>query len=180
LWQHSIAVAITAQRLSEYVAYPAPDEAYMAGLLHDIGKLVMDQYFEMNWEHLVAAGQAHNLTLVEAEEWFLSMNHAQVGAELASRWGLPSCLVEAIAYHHQPALAKETPKLTAIVHIANAICLRLGIGLPGSHFLTVPNRAILNLLSLQPEEIDMLTERYKDMLLNNMETTDELMSAPIH
>ncbi|MEW5956484.1 MAG: HDOD domain-containing protein [Chloroflexota bacterium] len=179
LWKHSIAVAATAQRLSERLAYPAPDEAYIAGLLHDIGKLTLDQFFKVNWERLLEAGRSRQLSLIEAEERLLGMDHAQVGGELARKWDLPPVLVEAIAYHHTPTFANESPQLAAIVHVANVVCLRLGIGLPDSVFLPGPSSEALRLLSLTPYEVNMLTEEFKDRLDAYLET-ETLMPVANH
>ncbi len=176
LWQHSIAVAITSQRLSERVAYSAPDEAYVAGLLHDIGKLLLDQYFKVDWEHLLNIGQEYHLTLIEAEENLLGINHAQTGGELARNWGLPTRLADAIAYHHTPALA-TWPDLAAIVQIADIICWRLNIGLTHPDFLPEPAQVALELLSLNPIDIDELTDNYSDMLNAARITNNSLVSV---
>lgn len=177
LWRHSVAVALTAQRLSDRVAYSAPDEAYVGGLLHDIGKLVLDQYFKVDWDELLVNGQTYQLPLIEAEEKVFGLNHAQVGGEVAAKWSLPPRLVEAIAYHHNPNFAVKSPELTAIVHIANTICLRLNIGLHDPIFLPNPNNDALNLLSLEPEEIDILADRYKDMLERSVMLDDALITS---
>lgn len=164
LWRHSVAVAMASQRLAERVAYTAPDEAYMGGLLHDIGKLMLDQYFKVNWDHLLGLGQTYQLTLIEAEKRLLGLDHAEVGAELARKWELPACLVEAIAYHHLPVAAVTSPHLAAIVHLADVITLRLGIGLPHPDFLHEPRPEALEILSLELEEIEFLTVQYQEML----------------
>lgn len=164
LWQHSIAVAMTAQRLADRVGYPNPDEAYLGGLLHDIGKLVLAQHFKVEWDQLLEMGATFDLDLVKTEERLFGMNHAQVGGELATKWELPACLIEAIRYHHLPLLATEWAELAAIVHLANIICLRLDIGLSDPIFLVDPNPEALRLLALEMDEVDRLTDLYKDMV----------------
>jgi putative nucleotidyltransferase with HDIG domain len=177
LWRHSIAVAMIAQWLSDRVGYQAPDEAYIGGLLHDIGKLVLDQYFRVDWTYLLNEGQMRQLTLLETEEKLFHLNHALVGAELARKWKLPDCLIEAISYHHTPTNAQESPVLTAIVHIADVLCLRLGIGLSHPAFLPLLSVEALELLSLGDMEVDLLVESYRDDLEASLRTDAELMSA---
>lgn len=177
LWRHSVAVAITAQQLAERVAYPAADEAYISGLLHDIGKLVLDQYFKVDWNQLLATGKENGLSLSEAEERLFGMNHAQVGSELAAKWSLPPRLVEAIAYHHTPVFANRSPELTGIVHIANIICLRLDIGLPDPVFLAETSTEALRLLFLEPNEIDVLVDQYKEKIEHSLTLEEELISS---
>jgi putative nucleotidyltransferase with HDIG domain len=174
LWRHSIAVAITCQQLSEQIAYPTPDEAYVAGLLHDIGKLMLDQFFKVNWDHLLELGQKRKMTLIEAEEHLLGLNHAQVGGELARKWELPTCLVDAIAYHHSPTFGGAAPELAAMVQIADTICLRLGIGLAHPDFLPDINAEGLRLLSIKLNEVDDLTELCRDTLTTNIVSIDSL------
>ncbi|RMF05731.1 MAG: HDOD domain-containing protein [Chloroflexi bacterium] len=177
LWRHSVAVALTAQRLSERVAYAAPDEAYVAGLLHDIGKLMLDQYFTMDWDALLASVRSHNQTLIEAEESWWGMNHAQVGAELARKWDLPAVLVDAIEFHHTPQQADQNQKLAAIVNLANIICLELGIGLADPELLTDSKEEALQILSLSVEDVEELRENYREMLEYSLGSNNELMPA---
>jgi putative nucleotidyltransferase with HDIG domain len=176
LWRHSVAVATIAQRISERVVYPAPDEAYIGGLLHDIGKLALDQYYDIDWDQLLRMGQMHEMMLIEAEEHSLGLNHAQIGGELARKWDLPLCLVDAIAKHHDPASANSSPELAALVHMADIICLRLGVGLAHADFLPRPNPEAMQLLSLDHYEIDQMTDFYSEML----ETATGQMQAAIH
>ena len=177
LWRHALAVGMVSQRLAERVGYPAPDEAYIAGLLHDIGKLMLDQYFKVNWDHLLELGQRHNLSLIEAEEHLLGLNHAQVGGELARKWELPLRLVEAIAYHHTPTSANTAPRLAAIVQVADNICLRLNIGLPHPDFLPDLSSEGLRLLSLECEDVDQLTRLYREMLTTPLIAEENLTPA---
>ena len=175
LWRHSVAVANTAQRLSAQVSYSAPDEAYIAGLLHDIGKLVLDQYRKVNWDELLALGQAGNRSLIDAEDMLLGVNHVQVGSALAKSWGLPAPLVDAIAFHHHPHMAETAPLLAAIVHIADAVCLRLGIGLAHNQFLPTVSPDALSILSLTDTEVDFLTNLYGDILDTRLLVEADLM-----
>ena len=179
LWRHSIAVAMTSQRLSERLAYPAPEEAYVAGLLHDIGKLMLDQYFKVNWDHLLELGQKYKMTLIGAEEYLLGLNHAQVGGELAQKWELPIRLAEAIAYHHTPTSGRAAPELAAIVQVADTICLHLNIGLPHPSFLPALSIEGLHLLSLEPEDVNELVHLYQDMLNTQLISEESLTPAAL-
>jgi HD-like signal output (HDOD) protein len=136
----------------------------MGGLLHDIGKLVLDQHFQVDWDRLLAVGQAHEWTLIEAEEHLLGLDHAQIGGHLGRKWNLPACLVDTITSHHMPTYAHGAPKLAAIVHLADIICLRLGVGLAHAVFLPNPSREALRLLALDPSEVDRLAEQYSAIL----------------
>lgn len=164
LWQHSVAVAMIAQRLATKVGYTSPDEAYIAGLLHDIGKLVLEQHFQIDWNRLLALGEMQSLMLYEAELQLLGVNHAQVGGALAEKWNLPVGLVDAITHHHSPESAPTSPDLAAIIHIADLICLHMGVGLTHDSFMPKPSVLGLQLLSMGPEDIEDAAEAYTDIL----------------
>lgn len=164
LWRHSVGVAVIAEQLADQLAYPNPDEAYIGGLLHDIGKLVLDQQLKIEWDRLLQIAQLHDLMLIEAEVFLLGLNHAQVGGELMRRWSLPPCLVDAVAYHHDPTFAKDAPELASMVHVANTICLRLGVGLAHATFVPRPSAEALQLLALDQDGVDHLVEVFGEML----------------
>ncbi len=124
IWHHSIAVAGAARRISlhETSDSKAAEEAYSAGLLHDIGKIVLlgvvpDEYMEAQ---RLSREEAHSPW--QAEYKIIGCDHAEVGAYLLARWGLPLPLSEAAALHHRPANSCHASFTTlAAVHAANAI-----------------------------------------------------------
>ena len=126
LWQHSVATAAAAQLIAREVR---EDEnvAFTAGILHDVGKIVLSAAMGNCQEKFVQAiGSGASLT--DAEEEFLGCNHAEVGGRLLERWNLPARLVAAIRYHHQPLTASEYQRLTACVHLGNSIAYLMGCG----------------------------------------------------
>lgn len=122
-WMHSLLVAFGAESLARSAAQFKNDSsaAYTAGLLHDIGKLVLDS--ALNDE---LRGAIHDMiesdgcSRVHAEKCVLGLDHADVGASLLEKWQLPACLVEAVRNHHRP-VCKPEPMLSAFVHIANCM-----------------------------------------------------------
>ncbi|MDQ8182658.1 HDOD domain-containing protein [Pelagicoccus sp. SDUM812005] len=124
IWHHSISVAGAARRISlhETKSQQAAAEAYSAGLLHDIGKLVLlgvvpDRYIEAQ---RLSREESHSPW--QAEFKLIGCDHAEAGGYLLSRWGLPESLCEAVALHHRPANScQETFSTLAAVHAANAI-----------------------------------------------------------
>lgn len=122
LWEHSIAVSKLAQQVAaaENCAKVLLEECFTAGLLHDLGKLVLIAEFPKECLEVYAT-KSGTSTAVERER--LGCTHAEVGAYLMSIWGLPFPLVHAVAFHHHPAETAETKfsTLTA-VHAADAIC----------------------------------------------------------
>jgi putative nucleotidyltransferase with HDIG domain len=120
-WKHSIDTASAARSLAKEMKNRVPGEAYAAGLLHDIGTLVLYRFFQDDFAEIQRLVEQDGLMLSQAEAVALGTSHADIGAWLAERWNFPPHFVEAIRYHHNPGYAQVNPELTAIVHVANQI-----------------------------------------------------------
>lgn len=120
-WKHSVAVAVTSRHLAERTRLVTPDEGFVAGLLHDVGKVVLAQYFKELFSQVWEAMHNNGQSFFEAERELLPANHAQIGAHLAKRWQLPRNLIDAIAYHHAVRKAAANVYLIMTVHIADII-----------------------------------------------------------
>jgi putative nucleotidyltransferase with HDIG domain len=122
LWNHSVATGMAAQWFARAFSYPNPEDAYVAGLLHDMGKLMLDQFALADYDRLFDLVRNYGLTFYQVEQKLFDINHAQVGGLMASKWNFPATLIEAIQCHHTPDQATIKPELSAIVNIANALC----------------------------------------------------------
>lgn len=125
-WLHSIGTGVCAQVLAPG-ARQDPETAFTAGLLHDIGKLVLLLYFRDTFEGVLRYQQQADCTWVEAERKLMNIDHARIGAEVAKLWKFPLAIQEAIRYHHTPDQIQSAP-LADLIHVANAICHALEIG----------------------------------------------------
>src|SRR5437867_2691937 len=130
LWNHSLACGVAARSLAEGSGYRLSGEAYAAGLLHDIGKVVLHQTDPERLQAVIALVLEQGESMEEAERGLFGSSHAEVGAWLAERWGLPADLVEAIACHHRPEAATRNRELAALVHVANSLTDRAGLSWP--------------------------------------------------
>jgi len=132
LWRHSIAVAAGARTVMARRHSARRDQAYVAGLLHDVGKLVFDAFIHRPgfWPLVEDEGNGQQVTPFDQTEIeLLGIDHAHLGAEVARKWNLPDDLIGAIAWHHDPSQATEGATLAAAVHVADAAALMAGIGL---------------------------------------------------
>ena len=127
LWKHSIGVAVTAQTLAKRVRGVRQAEAFTAGLLHDVGKVVLHQHVAAQMQAILAFAELDSLSFVEAEKFVLGFDHAETGAHVAEKWNLPSELCQAIGGHHHGEGASSDAKLAAVVHIANALSAAEGL-----------------------------------------------------
>jgi len=124
IYSHSLAVGTRAQKIARAIrlAPPMCDEALMAGMLHDIGKLVLLMHFEEELGEALRLAEDQQIPLFEAEKQVLGVTHADIGTHLLSLWGLPDSILEPVALHHDPQRMPipQCSILTA-VHIANGL-----------------------------------------------------------
>lgn len=120
-WTHSVAVAVTGKSLGEKTLLYPPDQCFTAGILHDIGKMVLACYFQDLFKKIWAFSKENSLSFYEAEGKNMNGDHARIGAYLARRWQFPMDLVEAIRSHHSERFKENDPCPAVIIHIADII-----------------------------------------------------------
>lgn len=124
LWQHSMAVGASAQgiAIAQTKDRRLGEMAYTAGLLHDVGKLLLAANLPTDYSEVLALAQGEGIPVSEAEQQAFDVTHAEVGAAVLGTWGLPVSILEAIAWHHSPRKAEDKSfSLLTAVHAANAI-----------------------------------------------------------
>jgi len=126
LWQHSMTIAVAGEWLAQAMGYPDPEEAYVSGLLHDIGKLMLDQFVLADYAEIVDLIHRYQLPLWQVEEKRIGINHAIVGGLVAEKWRFPAVLVDTIQFHHRPAAARGNHRLPAIINLANHLASKVG------------------------------------------------------
>jgi putative nucleotidyltransferase with HDIG domain len=124
-WRHSIATAACARVLARRMRFNQ-DYAFTAGLLHDIGRLVLVTAYPQRYSEALAWRSAHDCEMIEAERAVLGIDHVAAGAALAEHWNFSDTMRLAIAWHHEPEQA-GAGFLAAIIHVANAIVHALDI-----------------------------------------------------
>jgi putative nucleotidyltransferase with HDIG domain len=123
-WNHSFSCAAMSDILAG--EWRLQDQsAFTAGLLHDIGKMILDQYFPDMFSAIQEREQERSLTASEAEISLYGFDHAVIGYWLSERWNLPINLGEAIRCHHRPEEATEMPELARLVHVADKLSIEL-------------------------------------------------------
>lgn len=125
-WRHSIATAVCCKVIARRVRLNQ-DYAFTAGLLHDIGRLVLVSTFPRHYEEVLAYRAAHDTTVLEAERAVMKLDHVVAGATLAEHWHFSDTMQMAITYHHEPEIP-GAGVLAAIVHVANAVVHALDLG----------------------------------------------------
>lgn len=131
MWRHSIAVAVTAGEIAAAVSSNALESAYMAGLLHDVGKIILDPYVHRRRLLFDRYFSAHpDRTIQDAERDILGFDHAVIAGILCENWNLPRSISFAIRHHHQPSSAGDH-QLSHILHLADYYTVQAGVAVAG-------------------------------------------------
>jgi putative nucleotidyltransferase with HDIG domain len=158
IWEHSIGVAAASKLIARRVRFTPLEKAFTAGLLHDIGKVLIARYLHSSVECIVGLIETEGITIGEAEQQVLGVSHPAFGAWLAARWAFPPSLVDAIAFHHRPILAEENLSLAAIVCVADVITRQTGLGSGGDDVPREIDPVVLQALGLGEADLDELCE----------------------
>ncbi len=158
LWRHSIAVSVAAEGLVRELDIESGDDIFTAALLHDVGKLVLGQFIDDDYGAFRAAA-GHNVSFECAEKEVLGTDHADIGARILEQWSLPAELVHAVRWHHNPELATDILPMTDIVHVANMLCLMLGIGVGREGLQYQPSPVVTRRLGLKPLHLEKLASQ---------------------
>lgn len=131
LWRHSLGVAMASSLLAQRAGHKQADQVFTAGLLHDLGKVVMHARLPAAMGNLEQVMRDRDLSALEAEQEALGLSHAEVAGWLAEAWRLPPALKDPMMFHHKPALARGAPFETSIVHVADVLVKAMGCGNSG-------------------------------------------------
>lgn len=153
-WIHSLGCGIAARLIAAHKSHEHPEKLYLAGMLHDIGKLVLlKENPEVYQNVLVKANQSEDKSLLQVEKEALHYTHAQVGGILLKEWRLPPGLSNAVNYHHEPLKAKTHGREASIVHVADFLMYEMELGRSGEPSIPTLQPEALKLLDLTPDFI---------------------------
>jgi putative nucleotidyltransferase with HDIG domain len=157
IWEHSVGCATFAGRIATKVGNVSPHFAFVAGFLHDIGRLLLYRYSREHYVKSMAVAMEKNIPLTEAETLASGLNHLELGEVWSRRVELPSSLIAVIRYHHEPpcmlpdVIADEVRKVVTVVRLADLACENQGIGSGGERAEGI--RELWRACNLRPEEM---------------------------
>lgn len=160
-WRHCLAVASATRIIAAHsrLATVDADAAYVAGLLHDVGALILDQYFERIYRLVLTESRRTRRPIHLVEDEYLRLTHARVGQVVLERWRLPEAIVAAVGNHHEPAAAPpDALALAQIVHLADHIACSQGIAGPGEEHVGVMSVKACEDLGLDLAELYKMTD----------------------
>ncbi len=153
-WRHALGTAISAEVLAKELGLQESDDAFVAGLLHDIGKLLFALYAPEAFEEIRVHIRNNDCLMLEAEEELFGTTHAVAGAWLAKKWQFPANLTQAIRMHHDPRSVREHHEIVYLTHIADIVCRALNFGEGGDEKIPKMNGHIWKAMKMDESVLD--------------------------
>ena len=166
-WKHSLAVAVTSKNIAQKTGGESADNCFVGGLLHDVGKVIMAQYFQELFIKVWTRMQNECLSFHEAEKEELPVDHAVIGAHLAKRWALPKGLIDAICWHQDFRADIPNSNFVMIIYLANILV---------NSYDENPDCEI-DMTKLHPEAVKFLMSQLEDITDWYYGLTDEIEAA---
>ncbi len=166
-WMHSIACGTISRIIANHQGIQNTERLFLAGLLHDIGRLVLYNYAPVNARNAIQKARCNNRLLFDLEPETMNCDHTTVGALLLKKWRLPKSLENAVKYHHSPKNSNDLLE-PSIVHLANIITIALNIGSSGEHLVPPLEPEAWKCVGLSPNilslTIDQLDNQLEELL----------------
>lgn len=162
-WLHSIACSRCAMVLGRQLAQLDPEEAFLAGLIHDIGMVVMDHVMHEAYSQVLEKAIKQGGNLDQLEKGACGFDHAEVGAWLGERWKFPPSILDAIRFHGRISEGgRSSTMLVAAIHLADFCSNKAGLSVTGQHDCSDLQEEALKLTGITQENITDLTARIRD------------------
>jgi putative nucleotidyltransferase with HDIG domain len=179
LWEHSLGVGIAANIIAKKLKLPECEEIATAGLLHDIGKVIIKIRLEEDYIHLLNLIDQKDISMREAEYELLNIDHAEIGEWLASAWFLPDKLKEPLACHHNIEKAKSYLIGTYVVHIADVLIKAAGFGFSGDDLVPLIHPTAWNKLEIGESRLEEIIAELEDKLVELKNYSLEIQSNDV-
>lgn len=166
-WKHSIGCGVMSQKIAHLSDYVGVDDCFTAGLLHDIGKVVVDQYLHEEMEQVIQLTQEHEISIADAEKEVMGINHADIGGQVMENWKIPAPIVAAVKYHHSVLEERRNGEhaqdsIVDIVRLSDALCKREKIGYTGDRIIPDITEDLYSRLNMNEKLLDQVVDTSRD------------------
>ena len=164
LWRHSAGCSVVCKELGRLLGMDNGEELFIAGLLHDIGKVVTAAQLPEAYEEITHIVREEDISFHEAETRVLGIAHPHIGSWLLEHWNLPVNLRHALAYHHRPSSAKEYMTVASVVHLGDFLTRLFECGSAGDDQVPALDPYALKHLKLTHKKLGMLVDAVGEIL----------------
>jgi len=164
LWKYSVSSALIARELAEKKGVKDTHLIFTAALLKDIGKVILNQYVKDSFDKINALVTKQNLTFREAEKEVIGIDHAELGGMVAESWKFSPKMVEIIRHHHRPQETSMSEFESAIVYMADTICMMMGIGVGSDGLAYRFHREVVESLELTESEFQKIVAGFVEKI----------------
>lgn len=165
LWDHSLGCATASGIIARYAHMEDPEEYAVAGLLHDLGKVVTAVQLPEMHQKILDTVASKNLTYYLAEKDVMGFGHDRINAWLARHWGLPGNIREAMSRHHAPHLAEFYKPMSCVVHLGDFLVRLFEFGNPGDDQVSFLRPEALKELGFKMSDLDHIMDQFADQLV---------------
>jgi putative nucleotidyltransferase with HDIG domain len=172
LWRHSLAVALGSKIIASRKNPELEMVAHTAGLIHDVGKLILDPFVQEEKETFDSFIVSEQETFLNAEQQILGFDHAEIAAEVCQQWGIPEIISSAIRYHHSPSASLEV-ELAFILHMADYMSLVTGQGYESDDYLYELEEGTMDFLNFDENDISDLSLELMESVAKMLDFSEE-------
>ena len=169
LWNHSLSVASGSRIIANKKRPELSGDAFSAGLIHDVGKLILDPFIVERKEAFQNAMRNKKGVFLMAEQEILGFDHSEIASDVCKKWKIPSSLTSAIKHHHAP-IHSDGNELAYIIHMADVVAMMTGIGGGFDGLAYQIDDSVLEFLEFRHSEIEMLMGEVSDCVKQTLET----------
>ncbi len=168
---HSLFTASATKRIADVLGFHKTGEAFIAGLLHDIGIIIIQRYFNKEFNIICEMVESQQMLYLKAEEQVLGLTHQEIGQYIVSKWNFPEVLGDSIAHHHKPSESENNKVLASVIHLADYMTQNLSTG----HFYWDDNiqldENIIRILKFGDEgRLNKFIDSHIDLFSSNLES----------
>lgn len=153
LWEHSLGCAMACASIAKQAGFKDPEEYSVAGLLHDLGKVVSIVQLPEVKKEVDALVEERDITYYEAEKEVMGFSHDRINAWIADQWNLPLKLREGLVWHHRPKSAQHYPDVACVVHLGDFMARVFQVGSSGDDHVSYLNGYVFKVLHLKQSHL---------------------------
>lgn len=154
-WKHSLGVAVASKMVAKRLGIEDKflEEYFIAGLIHDIGKILMNNFFPDEMKKILEISSRKNIQITEIEKSVLGLSHEEIGIAIGKKWKFETGLLYAVGRHHQPVLQGSAALFSMVVGVADTFVKILKVGFSGNYRITPIDAEVWKVLELEEEAV---------------------------